>query len=31
MDHATLTDVAKGNPVSRPEVLDAGFMDGEGI
>ncbi|MCU0771500.1 MAG: Rrf2 family transcriptional regulator [Verrucomicrobia bacterium] len=31
MDRATLADVARGNPVSKPEVLDAGFMGGEGI
>jgi Rrf2 family protein len=31
MDRATLAEVAKGAPVSRPEVLAVGFMGGEGI
>jgi len=31
MDHSTLADVAKAAPVSRPEVLAAGFTGGEGI
>lgn len=31
MDHATLADVAKGAPVTKPEVLSTGFTGGEGI
>ena len=31
MDHTTLADVAKGTPVSKPEVFAPGFMEGEGI
>jgi Rrf2 family protein len=31
MDHATLADVAKGAPVTRQEVLAAGFIAGDGI
>lgn len=31
MDHATLAEVAQGAPVTKPEVLAAGFMGGEGI
>lgn len=31
MDHATLADVSRGAPVSRPEVFSPGFMGGEGI
>ena len=31
MDRSTLADVAKGKPVSRPEVFAAQFMGGEGI
>jgi Rrf2 family protein len=31
LDHATLADVAKGLPVTRPEVLTPGFTGGEGI
>lgn len=31
MDHATLADVAKGAPVTKPEVLAAGFTGGDGI
>jgi Rrf2 family protein len=31
LDHATLADVAKGLPVSRPEVFNPGFTAGEGI
>jgi Rrf2 family protein len=31
MDHATLADVSKGAPVSKPEVFAPGFMGGEGI
>jgi Rrf2 family protein len=31
LDHATLADVAKGLPVSRPEVFTAEFNGGEGI
>jgi Rrf2 family protein len=31
MDGLTLADVAKGPPVSKPEVLATGFSGGEGI
>jgi Rrf2 family protein len=31
LDHATLADVAKGLPVSRPEVFAPGFTSGDGI
>jgi Rrf2 family protein len=31
MDHSTLADVAKGVPVSKPEILAGGFSDGGGI
>ena len=31
MDHATLADVSKGAPVSKPEVSEPGFTGGEGI
>ncbi len=31
MDHATLADVSKGAPVSKPEVFAPGLMGGDGI
>ncbi|MCI0540472.1 MAG: Rrf2 family transcriptional regulator, partial [Verrucomicrobiales bacterium] len=31
MDNSTLADVAKGRPVTGPEVLTDGFIGGEGI
>lgn len=31
LDHATLADVAKGTPVTRPEVFTLEFAGGEGI
>jgi Rrf2 family protein len=31
LDHATLADVAQGNPVTRPEVFTPDFSGGEGI
>jgi Rrf2 family protein len=31
MDRSTLADVARGQPVSKPEVLNPGFTEGAGI
>jgi hypothetical protein len=31
MDHSTLADVAKGMPVTKPEVFALEFTAGEGI